>query len=713
MMRGNNVFCVLAAAVTFGLAAFCSSYGATPGVLGYDFKSARDLADKQGLPLVVIWGNKGCGYCSQLRSAITTKDSRDWMMSRGYVVVFAENDSAAKSFVGIGGEYPLCRVVWKRKSGNTYEYSKSFNGRLNKMPSKMGSSLSERFRNSVDMTVGGYAKVYMVEGVSESSSRGSVSGSRFAGADETVTLSASAKSGYVLSGWYSTKGVRVSQEPKFGVTAIGQAQSFTAKFILKSDDYASVSCDFADRYVTGVSKVNVPVKVDSGSKVTAIRGSKLPTGLSFDAKTSSIVGTPKKSGLYAVTIQAKTSGGKVGSLTKELIVMGRNEHLLKVECDAGKGRVSGSGVYAFGKKVKLGVKATSGWVFSGWQQGGKVLSQSASYAYEMGDGDAQIEAKFISKSDDRDSIALKLDGQGLDIDRVIPFEVICGVKTNLQVVPFALTLPSVSAAKLPSGLKLVRDKTAGTYVISGVPTKAGGPYQTKLTVKTAAKNAQPYVIELTVRPLPSWAYGDFSGVYGDDHGMRAPVALKISDKGVISGKVRSDAGVTKSFSAKGFDSAEADGSEFKFATSVKSGPAFRFSVGESGVGGEIKLPSGEVCQLSLVQNPWLRRDLAVGLPAFGTGRRQPVLTLDNGLVLKFSAKGVVKASGRVNSVSVSGSMQMELLESGDGETGAFLNGRIPLFLPPKTKFPGIREEILVTVQDSDGDGRLDRVHLTE
>lgn len=716
-MRTGKVVFFVTAAIFMSLAAFCSSYGAAaPGVLGFDFKSARELADEKDLPLAVIWGNPGCGFCSKLRSAISGADVTAWLKERGYVVVFAEGDSTARSFVKISGEYPLCRVVWKHKTGNNYEISRSFNGRLNKMPSQIGKSLGEQFKNTIDMYVGEFANVCLVDAV-PSTSTGTVSGSGFAKVGDYVSLVAKPKSGYVLSGWYSSAGVRVSQDLTFDVRVIGSAQHFTASFIPKSADYANVACDLGSRYVTGVSDVNVPVRVDSGSKVASMKASALPPGLSFDPVSSAIVGTPAKSGIYAVSIQAKTAGGKTGTCTKNTAVVSPLERYVQVTCDAVKGRVTGTGVYARNRKVKISAKASAGWVFSGWRLNGEIVSQSASYTCPEGDEDVAYEAMFISTSDDRDSIALAIDGRDLIAGSELPLDVYCGVKTEMPVVPFALTLPSVSASGLPSGLKLVRDKETGTYAISGVPTKAGGLGTVKLSVKTEAKNTQTFVVQLTVRPLPLWAYGNFSGCYGDDLGnVKGTVELKISEKGAISGKVRSDAGVTKSFSVKGFDSVAEDGDsglEFAFGTSVKAGPALRFVIGEFGVSGDVEQPYEVLCQMSLSQNVWLRKDLAVSLPPVATGKKQPVLQLNNGLTLKFAAKGVVKVSGKVNGSSVSGSAQMECLDSGVIGGGLRLRGRVPLCIPAKGKTQGFCGLLSVVLTDTDGDGQLDAAGLAE
>ena len=705
-MRMGKIAFAIMAVLSLDLAAVSSSYAATPGLLGFDFKSARELADSRDIPLVVAWGNPGCSFCSKLRSAMSGNDVTTWLAKRKYVVVFADGDDAARSFVNMSGEFPLCRVVWKHKTGNNYQVSVKFHGRFDKMPSMEGASLGQQFMNSVDSIVGDYADVHRIETAVSTALGGTVSGGGYVQLGELVTLVAKPKSGYVLAGWYEASGERVTQDLKLNVLGTGEDQIFMAKFIRKGDDWVNVVCDLSGRWETGKSLVDIPVHVDSGTRVTSLTATKLPSGLSVDQVRSSIVGTPKKSGIYMVTIKAKTSSGKIGTYTTEMVVAAPSERYLQVVCDPAKGRVSGTGVYAKGKKAKLSVKASSGWVFSGWKLDGKVVSQSSSYIVTDG-GDAVYEAAFISTSDDADSIALRLDGRKLELEQMLPLVTYCGVKAEMAVVPTALTASSVSASGLPSGLKLTQDKSSGAYVISGVPSKVGGPYQVKLKVKTAAKNTKTYLVGMTVNPLPLWSYGEFSGSYADEGGMKGTVTLKITDKGVISGKVQPTVGAAKSYSVKGFDAATEDGRVFNFKANVKNDLELRFEVCEDGVTGELEETSGDLGQLVLSQNVWKRKDLLAGLPAFGTGKKQAVLVLESGLTLKFAAKGVVKVSGKIGGTSVSATAQMELQSLEGTGAGVVLRGTVPVRIPAKSKFAGFCEEISVVLVDSDGDGVLD------
>lgn len=133
-------------------------------------------------------------------------DVKAWLAKRGYVVVFADGDDAARSFVNMSGEYPLCRAVWKRKTGNNYQISVKFHGRFDKMPSTEGSALGQQFMNSVDSIVGDYADVHRIEAATSTALGGTVSGGGYVQLGEHVTLVAKPKTGYVLAGWYAASG---------------------------------------------------------------------------------------------------------------------------------------------------------------------------------------------------------------------------------------------------------------------------------------------------------------------------------------------------------------------------------------------------------------------------------------------------------------------------------------------------------------------------
>ena len=119
------------------------------------------------------------------------------------------------------------------------------------------------------------------------------------------------------------------------------------------------------------------------------------------------------------------------------------------------------------------------------------------------------------------------------------------------------------------------------------------------------------------------------------------------------------------FSATSFDSHE--NGVFAFSPSipytvtenrktVKKTKLLRLSLSAAGDLGRITGGDSNGLELSLLQSAWERTDLKV--PKFISGSRTPIVTLANGIKLKFSAKGAVVVGGKLGKSSVSGNAQL-------------------------------------------------------
>jgi len=137
---------------------------------------------------------------------------------------------------------------------------------------------------------------------------------------------------------------------------------------------------------------------------------------------------------------------------------------------------------------------------------------------------------------------------------------------------------SVTAKNLPTGMKLVQDKTTKVWSITGVSTKAA-TYETSITLTTTAGNKVTEKFTVAVAALPSGATGTFNGFVfvdatsssrqeaespsserrGEDAASTGTMLncgtlqVTVSDVGKIAAKVVAAAG-TYSFSASGWDS---------------------------------------------------------------------------------------------------------------------------------------------------------------
>jgi len=135
---------------------------------------------------------------------------------------------------------------------------------------------------------------------------------------------------------------------------------------------------------------------------------------------------------------------------------------------------------------------------------------------------------------------------------------VAGAKNGL-----ALTLEvesgvkSVSSKNLPTGMKLVQDRTTKQWSITGAPTKSG-EFNVTITVTTTAGGKTEVSFPISVAPLPTAATGTFNGFVSNADGDNVgTVQLTSTDVGKLTAKVV-DASGTYSFSAASWDTV-ADG----------------------------------------------------------------------------------------------------------------------------------------------------------
>ena len=510
-----------------------------------------------------------------------------------------------------------------------------------------------------------------------------------------VTLKATASKGSVFGGWYDGAGGLVSQQPSYALVAGAEDVALEARFIPVAEDWARVECPEALELVTKAAIAPVAVALDCGSLPT-VKVTGLPSGLKYDKTAGAITGTPAKSGVYAALLTVTTAGKATATRTVKIVVRLPGEHVLDADYDAARGKVTGAGVYAPGKKATLRATASKGYVFCGWYDGDALLSREASLSLAMPSGDARVEARFATVAEDAASIAASVGPFAFDPSQTKAegICVTCGVSVRWPVAASALSSVTVAASGLPSGLKY--DKKANA--ITGTPTSASKtdskgavkPSAVKLTVTTAGKSKLVCEFPVVVEALPAWAVGTFNGAAELDGAGAGTVT--VSAAGKVSGKAQVKVGtktVTTSFSCAGFASFS-DG-VLVAATTYKAGKTTvsnlvalsAYACGGMELGRIEDLDDAQPIALELLQNPWLRKDVSAPAIPTGTGR---TLTCDlvgefEGVRLTFKAKGVVSASGTRGGKKYSASAQL-LLEEGDGRDGkVVLDGQeIPLAL---------------------------------
>ena len=563
---------------------------------------------------------------------------------------------------------------------------------------------------------------------------------------------------WVFAGWYSEKGApdsalnngtqdwRLASGYKF--TSLTNDVTIFARFVPKSEEakYAKVECfTSTEDYETGVEiSPSIPV-VATAYTLPKVKVSGLPSGLKFTdkdvfnktnliASANTIYGTPTKSGVYTALVTMTTAGKATATTSVKFVVRKEDELKVDVDYDATKGKVTGMGVYAGGKKVTLKATANKGYVFTGWWEGDERKSQAASYVIdEMPTNDVKMAAKFITKAvyDKEtdtwtgDDVVTDVAFQGWAGEDLKPGETNTwyqGVKvpaSKVGVANFNSQTPcSISASGLPSGVKFDKDNRCFT----GVPTKAG-LFKVTFSFKNAS-GAQKFVQMVEVEELPVWTIGNFDGSFigvdvevaeGVTNRYTGMTTFTVGKTGKISGTANTDLGKIK-FSAASFDRVDLDGGtpeaywvdlegslsynkktvKVPFAANVKIS-------GTTGLG-VIGYNGDKDCA---VQNPWKNR-MDLDYPSFPTS---PALSLtEDKLVLKFGAKGVVKVSGKVPgdndaTVSVSGSSQVQPAQW----NGNVLTAYVEVFVAPKNGLAnGFFKEYEIELT-SDGNGKFESV----
>jgi hypothetical protein len=222
----------------------------------------------------------------------------------------------------------------------------------------------------------------------------------------------------------------------------------------------------------------------------------LPSGLKYTAKAiydrsgnllheaNTIYGSPKKSGVYTITVTATTASKKKSTSSAVIVVRKENEKMVKLavqdryDDETGTtiipGKVSGGGIFAEGKKLSLKATANKGYVFAGWRDvnAGTWLDSAEDYrnpklSYVMTDSDMELEAVFALLAEDN-ILNLHIEGELITDnaeDNVFYADNEVAVKLEID----SLSLPKASVAGLPKGLKF----DAKTNMITGMPTAPG------------------------------------------------------------------------------------------------------------------------------------------------------------------------------------------------------------------------------------------------
>lgn len=136
-----------------------------PGEWNSQYKQVKAKAAAENAPMVVFWGNLGCGYCEALEDQMRKEFFREFQRESGCYFVFAVDgvsgaqaqSSAAKSFARDGsGSFPYIGFYWKKENGTVVTHKG--HGREGEM-GVGGKNVGYQFMNWIKKWMGGWTPV--------------------------------------------------------------------------------------------------------------------------------------------------------------------------------------------------------------------------------------------------------------------------------------------------------------------------------------------------------------------------------------------------------------------------------------------------------------------------------------------------------------------------------------------------------------------------
>lgn len=123
-MKVKQILAAVVTAMSVAVMATTASNGPiVPGQWNSNFAAAKQYAEANGIPMLLFWGSRGCGYCQKMQRAVDTATFQQWQAAANIVMVFCEDVADAKNFArNATGKYPYM-AFYLPKSGTVYKFS--------------------------------------------------------------------------------------------------------------------------------------------------------------------------------------------------------------------------------------------------------------------------------------------------------------------------------------------------------------------------------------------------------------------------------------------------------------------------------------------------------------------------------------------------------------------------------------------------------------
>lgn len=288
------------------------------------FAKARKQAKAEGVPFLVYWGNNGCSHCEDLESRLAENAFVKWQRNYGiYMAISINNaagalgaESSAAYSAAIGSAkaltaYPFVGAYWKGKECGAFS----------------GNGMSaETFIAKVESLLKnwtGHGTALRLTLKTNGSKYGSVSGGGYYEPGKRLLLKATAKDGYVFTGWFSdadfTKPLNPAgydnRKPSVKYTMPAKAKTIYARFNSFATDAKALKFSASTAKLAKTAKsaptslpFTLKLGISSRSLVT-VSATGLPSGFAIDPQTGTISGKTAKPGSYAVKVTVRSVAG--------------------------------------------------------------------------------------------------------------------------------------------------------------------------------------------------------------------------------------------------------------------------------------------------------------------------------------------------------------------------------------------------------------------